>query len=119
LLDIKHSDAVTYWKLTGQDLQPTLDFARRLAGMGKPMWIHYVLVPGWTDGEIDILRLADFIVTLGAAVERVEVLSFHQLGAHKWQELGFHYELKATPSATHADTETARSLFAGRGLNVC
>jgi pyruvate formate lyase activating enzyme len=41
------------------------------------------------------------------------------LGAHKWQELGFHYELKATPSATHADTETARSLFAGRGLNVC
>jgi pyruvate formate lyase activating enzyme len=118
-LDIKRTNTVTYRKLTSWNLEPTLDFARRRAGMGEPMWIRSVLVPGWTDAEADILRLADFIVTLGTAVQRIEVLSFHQMGAHKSQELGLHYQLKATPSATPADAETARSLFAGQGLNVC
>jgi pyruvate formate lyase activating enzyme len=119
LLDIKHSDPAQYRRLTGQDLQPTLDFAQRLIRLGKRMWIRYVLVPGWTDAEADILRLADFIVTLGAAVERVEVLPFHQMGAHKWQELGLHYELSETPTATTTDADAARALFASRGLQVC
>jgi pyruvate formate lyase activating enzyme len=119
LLDIKHSDPVQYRRLTGQDLQPTLDCARRLVGLGKRMWIRYVLVPGWTDAEGDILRLADFIVTLGAAVERVEVLPFHQMGAHKWQELGLRYELSDTPTPSTLGTDRARALFASRGLQVC
>ncbi len=119
LLDIKHSDPVRYRRLTGQDLQPTLDFAHRLVRLGKPMWVRYVLVPGWTDAEADIVRLADFIVTLGDAVKRVEVLPFHQMGAHKWQELGFHYELGDTPAATTIAADSARALFASRGLEVC
>ena len=65
----------------------------------------------WTDAEPDILRLADFIVTLGTAVERVEVLPFHQMGAHKWQELGVRYELSDTRPATFAEAESARALF--------
>ena len=119
LLDIKHSDPARYRRLTGHDLQPTLDFANRLVRLGKPMWIRYVLVPGWTDAEADILRLADFIVTLGDAVERVEVLPFHQLGSHKWHELGLRYELNDTPAATFAEAAVARALFASRGLTVC
>jgi len=119
LLDIKHSDPDRYRRLTGQDLQPTLDFAHRLVRLGKRMWIRYVLVPGWTDGEADILRLADFVVTLGTAVERVEVLPFHQMGAHKWQELGLHYELSETQTASIEATDHARALFASRGLQVC
>jgi pyruvate formate lyase activating enzyme len=118
LLDIKHSDPVQYRRLTGQDLQPTIDFAHRLAALGKRMWIRYVLVPGWTDAAADILRLADFVVTLGSAVERVEVLSFHQMGAHKWQELGVPYELGDTPTPTPAESDRARALFASRGLEV-
>jgi pyruvate formate lyase activating enzyme len=119
LLDIKHSDPIQYRRLTGHDLQPTLDFARRLVRLGRPMWVRYVLVPGWTDAEADITRLADFIVTLGTAVERVEVLPFHQMGAHKWQQLGMHYELADTPAATVAETDAVRALFASRGLAVC
>jgi pyruvate formate lyase activating enzyme len=88
LLDIKHIDPVRYHEITGQNLQPTLDFALRLVRLGKKLWIRYVLVPGLTDTAADILALAEFIATLGAAVERVEVLPFHQMGADKWQALG-------------------------------
>jgi pyruvate formate lyase activating enzyme len=118
LLDIKHSDPDQYRRLTAQDLQPTLDFAHRLVRMGKRMWIRYVLVPGWTDADPDILRLADFITTLGPAVERVEVLPFHQMGTHKWQELGLPYALADTPTPTPAAIEHAHALFASRGLDV-
>jgi len=118
LLDLKHSDPVRYRELTGQDLQPTLDFAQRLVRLGKRIWIRYVLVPGWTDGEADILRTADFAASLGPAVERIEVLPFHQMGAHKWQELGLDYALKDTPTPSLDDTARARALFASRGLTV-
>lgn len=118
LLDIKHIDPDRYHVITGQDLQPTLDFAHRLVRLGKRMWIRYVLVPGLTDDPGDITRLADFVAGLGPLVERLEVLPFHQMGAHKWQALDLDYPLAATPTPTPEQTDAARALFAGRGLVV-
>ena len=37
--------------LTGKEMTPTLDFARRLASKKKPIWVRFVLVPGLTDDE--------------------------------------------------------------------
>ena len=116
LLDIKHSAPEKYLKLTGKELQPTLDFAQRLVRLKKKVWIRYVLVPGLTDDDNDILRLADFVVGLGSIVERVEVLPFHQMGAFKWRELGIDYPLEHTPTPSVEATAHARSLFASRGL---
>lgn len=118
MLDIKHSDPERYRALTGQPLQPTLDFARRLERLGKRMWIRYVLVPGLTDGQEDIERLADFVAGLGAVVERVEVLPFHQLGADKWQKLGLEYTLAATPVPRADEVARARAPFIARGLKT-
>lgn len=118
LLDIKHIDPEVYRRLTAQPLQPTLDFAHRLVRLNKPMWLRYVLVPGWTDGRDDIARLADFLAGLGPTVERVEVLPFHQMGAHKWAQLGMDYPLANTPTPTSDSVAEARALFAQRGLVV-
>ena len=102
----------------GRPLQPTLDFARRLATLGRRMWIRYVLVPGLTDRPGDISRLADFIATLGPAAEKVEVLPFHQLGAPKWHALDLTYHLADTKVPTEAAIASARGIFAERGLVV-
>lgn len=118
MLDIKHSDPERYHALTGQPLQPTLDFARRLQRLGKKMWVRYVLVPGLTDGDEDISRLADFVAGLGSVVERVEVLPFHQLGMDKWQKLGMEYQLADTPIPTPEQVKRARELFSCKGLKV-
>jgi pyruvate formate lyase activating enzyme len=118
LLDIKQIDPEKYLKLTGQPLQPTLDFAQRLVRLNKKLWLRYVLVPGLTDGEEDILHLADYVAGLGPLVERVEVLPFHQMGAFKWKDLGLDYPLKNTPTPSVEATDRARSLFASKGLTV-
>src|SRR5206468_3215977 len=49
LLDIKSSNPETYRNLTGRDLAPTQRFAQRLAAIGKPVWVRFTLVPGFTD----------------------------------------------------------------------
>lgn len=118
LLDIKHTDPEKHVELTGQPLQPTLDFAARFAAMGKKMWIRHVLVPGWTDDPAHLNKLADIALGLGPAVERVEILPFHQMGTSKWAALGQTYRLANHPTPTPDQTAAARKIFAERGLTV-
>jgi pyruvate formate lyase activating enzyme len=92
LLDIKAWDRERHRDLTGKDIGPTLDFARRLAERKRTIWLRYVLVPGLTDDENDIAQIAKFAAELGN-VARVDVLPFHQMGRHKWSKLGIEYAL--------------------------
>lgn len=117
LLDIKSGDPEIYKKVTNQPLQPTLDYARRLSDLGRPMWIRYVLVPGLTDGEDNVQRVADFVASL-KTVERVEILRFHQMGTHKWQELGLQYPLINTEPPSKELSERVREQFRSHGLTV-
>ncbi|MHC3470727.1 pyruvate formate-lyase-activating protein [Streptomyces sp. 7R007] len=115
LLDIKSWDRATYRKVTGRPLQPTLDFARRLAGLGQEVHVRFVLVPGLTDAPANIEGVAAFAASLGN-VTRVDVLPFHKLGEAKWQALGRRFVLHDTPAPTAEQTALARSVFASHGL---
>ncbi|MDF5755204.1 pyruvate formate-lyase-activating protein [Spongiactinospora sp. TRM90649] len=92
LLDIKSFDPAVYRHLTGGPLQPTLRFARRLADLGTPVWIRFVVVPGLTDAPDDVDGLARFVSTL-ANVERVDILPFHRMAMGKYQRLGLRFPL--------------------------
>ena len=117
LLDIKSFEPETYRRVCGVDLQPTLDFARRLESLGRKMWIRFVLVPGLTDAPSNVEGLADFAASL-KMVERVEVAPFHKLGEFKWQELRMRYELAATEPPTTESLLEVRRQFSSRGLTV-
>ncbi|MEW1868585.1 pyruvate formate-lyase-activating protein [Streptomyces caelestis] len=115
LLDVKSFDVRVHRKLTGGDLAPTLDFATRLDRLGKRVWIRYVLVPGWTDDEDAVEGLAGFLSGLDC-VERVDVLPFHKLGAHKYDALGVPFPLRDTPAPDTALVDRVRGQFRGHGL---
>ncbi|MFG1758969.1 pyruvate formate-lyase-activating protein [Micromonospora echinofusca] len=119
LLDVKSWDPATYRAVTGTgEVAPTLRFGRRLADRGTPVWIRFVLVPGLTDAVPNVAGVADFAASL-ATVERVEVLPFHRLGAHKYAELGLRFPLADTEPPTPELLERVRGQFAARGLTVC
>lgn len=103
--------------LTGSDIVPTLEFAKRLAGRKRPIWIRFVLVPGLTDSAADIANMASFAANLGN-VERVEVLPFHQMGSYKWERLGLEYTLRDTQPPTTTEIESACSVWRAAGLHV-
>ncbi|NLA55698.1 MAG: pyruvate formate lyase-activating protein [Corynebacterium humireducens] len=115
LLDVKAGDEATYREVTGQSLQPTIDFGDRLAALGKPVWVRFVLVPGLTDDPANIERVAD-IVARWPNVERVEVLPFHNMGADKWRALGLRYNLGSTKPPTSRSLREARQVFRDRGI---
>jgi pyruvate formate lyase activating enzyme len=117
LLDIKSGDPAIYEKVTRQPLQPTLDYARRLSALGRPMWIRFVLVPGLTDGHDNVEKVADICAGL-KTVERVEILRFHQMGRDKWHKLGLEYPLANVEPPDAALTERVREQFRSRGLTV-
>jgi pyruvate formate lyase activating enzyme len=117
LLDIKAFTEETYRDLTGVALAPTLAFAERLAGLNKPVWLRYVLVPGLTDRFDEIAGLAAFAAGLGN-VERVDVLPFHKMGEFKWKMSGVPYTLTDTPPPSPELIEKTRDLFRGAGLVV-
>src|SRR5438046_10057286 len=79
LLGIKSWGSEKHSHLTGKDIGPTLDFARRLADRKRPIWVRFVLVPGLTDDAQDLEEIAKFAAGLGN-VERVEVLPFLTMG---------------------------------------
>lgn len=115
LLDIKTWDPQRHRHLTGKDIGPTLDFARRLAALKRPVWQRFVLVPGLTDDQQDIAQLARFSASLGN-VERVDVLPFHQMGRFKWKQLGLDYTLDSTQSPSNDLIERVCAQFKAEGL---
>lgn len=117
LLDIKAWAPERHRELTGMDVEPVLNFARRLASRRKPVWLRYVLVAGLTDDREDIAQTAHFTASLGN-VERVDVLPFHQMGAFKWKQLGIEYKLQGAEPPSKEIVERVCAQFRGEGLKV-
>jgi pyruvate formate lyase activating enzyme len=117
LLDIKMWNPEGHRQLTDAPVEPTLAFARRLAGRGRPIWLRFVLVPGLTDDVEDVRNIAEFAAGLGN-VERVDVLPFHQMGKYKWKQLGLPYTLEDVEPPSVEKVEQACDLFRAAGLQT-
>ena len=117
LLDLKCSDPQRHLELTGAEVGPVLDFARRLANLKKPIWVRFVLVPGWTDDVENVRQTATFSASLGN-VERVDVLPFHQMGRFKWKELRLDYRLADVQPPAAETVEQACLQFRRLGLSA-
>jgi pyruvate formate lyase activating enzyme len=117
MLGIKAWDPARHKDLTGRDIDATLAFGKRLAALGKPIWVRFVLVPNLTDDPEDIAGIARFAAELGN-VERVEVLPFHQMGKYKWERLRMRYTLADTEPPSNAAVEQACAIFREHGLTA-
>jgi pyruvate formate lyase activating enzyme len=93
MLDLKHMRDEVHKDFIGVSNTRTLDFARYLQKIGQTTWIRYVVVPGYTDSEEDAHLLGQFIKDMDN-VEKVELLPYHKLGAHKWEAMGYDYPLE-------------------------
>jgi pyruvate formate lyase activating enzyme len=118
ILDMKAFTLDRHKEVTGgRDNAEVLSFARRLAGLRRPMWLRYVLVPGLTDDAEEMRAVAEFGASLGV-VERAEILPFHQLGQYKWERLGLDYALASTQPPSAESIHRAAGIFCAAGLNA-
>lgn len=110
LLDIKHIDNEEHRKLTRFGNDNIIDCARYLSDIKKPVWIRHVLVPGITDNDEYLNRLADILRNL-TNIERIDVLPYHTLGIFKYEKLGIDYPLEGVPTPTAERIDNARMIL--------
>lgn len=110
LLDVKEFDPERHRTLTGRSNEQTLRTAQWLEEQGHPFWLRYVLVPGYSDFEEDIRSLGRHFGNY-TSIRRVEILPYHRLGVHKYEAMGWDYQLKEVKENTPAQLERAEKLF--------
>ena len=110
LLDIKEFNPNRHQTLTGRSNEQTIRTAAWLEEQGKPFWLRYVLVPGYSDFEEDIRALGE---ALGKykMIQRVEILPYHTLGVHKYEAMGQEYKMKGVKENTPEQLEKAAEVF--------
>lgn len=117
MLGLKAIEPVLHKRLTGMDVKPIHEFARRLAARRHPVWIRFVVVPGWTDKMEEVDRMVEFAASLGN-VERVDVLPFHQMGRYKWEKLGMEYQMRDAQPPSRETVAEVLSRFHAAGLKA-
>ena len=95
--------------LTGQGNENTLATLDYCESIGKRVWIRHVLVPGLTSEKSRLEKLAGYLSNF-RCVERLELLPFHKMAAHKWQELNIPDPLENVQSPTPEEMHNARTL---------
>jgi pyruvate formate lyase activating enzyme len=110
LLDVKHIDDEWHHKLTGQSNKTTLDVAAYRESTGRPMWLRYVLVPGWTD-QPEYLEQWGQHFSGYKTVQKVQIIPYHQLGIHKWEAMGLTYPLANVQVPSAESKALAKEVF--------
>lgn len=106
LLDCKQINASKHKLLTLQSNNNTLETARLLAEMQKPVRLRYVLVPNYSDDIEDMVALGEYFSQFDN-IERLEILPYHTYGKHKYEQLGIKYQLDKIQEPKQEDVDRA------------
>lgn len=110
LLDIKEFNNPRHQLLTERSNEQTIRTAEWLEKNGKPFWLRYVLVPGYSAFEEDMRALGEHFKDF-QMIRRVEILPYHTLGVHKYEAMGQEYRLKGVKENTPEQLEAAKAVF--------
>ncbi len=110
LLDIKHINNEQHQLLTGKGNEKTMAFVNYLNEINKPVWLRYVLVPGYSDDQDHLHELGKKLGVYNN-IEKLEIQPYHELGAHKYEHLGWEYKLKGVKANTPEQLDKANSIL--------
>ncbi|AKU79336.1 pyruvate formate-lyase-activating protein [Spiroplasma turonicum] len=93
LADLKHIDNEKHINLTSRPNTNILEAIKFVDECNTKMWVRHVLVPGWTDDEEDLRRMARFMKELNN-MERFEMLPYHNMMIPKYENLKMKFYLR-------------------------
>ncbi|MEG0775292.1 pyruvate formate-lyase-activating protein [Clostridium sp.] len=94
LLDIKHVNSNGYVVLTGRDTKDVNLFLEALRSSKTRVWVRHVVVPGYTDTNEHMDKIAGIINEEIPNVDKIELLPYHILGVNKYEQLNIKYRLE-------------------------
>jgi pyruvate formate lyase activating enzyme len=115
MVSIKAATAELHQELTGHSNAAIINNIISLNRSQANMLIRYVIIPGYTDEEKELSKLAEFIRSL-PFVPPLELLAYHTMGVHKWRSLDLIYRLARVPDATKQEMERAKEILRANGI---
>jgi pyruvate formate lyase activating enzyme len=116
LFDIKGIEPIIHLRNTGVTNEIILSNLKHLDAMQKSIIIRLPIIPGYNDKTNDIICTAEFLSNL-KAVERVDLLTYHEYGRIKYSQLDRKYKLQVqSPTEEHMDE--IKATFERYGLKV-
>ena len=109
LYDVKAITPEMHKKATGQDNALILENYTKLAKTGKPIWVRVPVVPGFTDSEEELRKIACFLK--GQEPEHVDMLRFHRMAEAKYRAMGMEYEMGTTVPPSMDEMEKLRTIL--------
>jgi pyruvate formate lyase activating enzyme len=117
LYDLKLMNSERHRSCTSVTPQLIWDNARRIAKLGKPMWVRTPIVPGYTDSPENIKGIAELCLKLGN-VERLDLLPYHRFGEPKYKRLGLKYALEGLQPPGKDEMERLKQVARERGVRL-
>jgi pyruvate formate lyase activating enzyme len=116
LLDLKVMDPIKHQKYTGIPLDLILANARKMTEMGKTIWVRTPIIPGYTDDEENIKRVAHFIKHNLPTTMRYDLIAFNFVCVPKYNILGILWELDGVKLVTKDSMERLATVARNEGL---
>lgn len=92
-MDLKHMDNNTHKRLTRVGNKKILDNLIRISRSHPGLIVRIPVIPGLNDDVANLSAMGEFL-TGQTGVTRVEFLNYHNLGKHKYVNLGRTYDLE-------------------------
>lgn len=110
MLDLKQLNPEKHHDLIGVTNKWTLEFADLLTQRQQRTWIRHVVVPGYTDAEEDLLLLGEFVKGR-TNIEYLDLLPYHAMGKHKWEQFKDSYQLENVQTPTRAELDRIKAIL--------
>ena len=117
LFDLKIMDTKQHQRYTGVPNPIILDNLKRIAKSQTPLRIRIPLVPEITDDDSNIEEMIRLVGPF-KAVQGVDLLPYHRIGAHKYRRLGMTDNMAGTAPPTPERMAAIKRRFETAGLTV-
>jgi pyruvate formate lyase activating enzyme len=117
LYDLKTVDDERHKECTGVSNQQILDNLKELSERGHRINIRIPIIPGITDAGDDLLRFAEFILSLDSRNE-ISLLPYHQGASAKYKRLGKPNRMLGISQPSESELEKTKMKLERLGLDV-
>ena len=114
-MDIKHMDPETHKELTGASNELILGNIRKVSEI-RPLIIRIPVIPGLNDSEENISKTAEFALSLGKNLKRIDLLPYHKFGSMTYSRIGMEYKIEDVEPPSDAHMRNLKEIVESCGV---
>jgi pyruvate formate lyase activating enzyme len=114
-MDIKHMDPEVHKELTGASNELILENIKKVSEI-RPLIIRIPVIPGLNDSEENISKTAEFALTLGKNLKRIDLLPYHKFGSMTYNRIGLEYKIEDVEPPSDAHMKNLKEIVESCGV---